>query len=609
MKSKEIMRKLIFLFILFITVGSTIKAQNVTFKASAPEAVVMGQQFRLSFTVNAEGKDFRAQEMPDFEVLMGPSESRSYSTSIINGKTTSETSMTYTFVLMPKKEGTFTISPATVKVNNSNYSSNGLSIKVIPPDQAPQAQTSEGSASTGISDKDYFVRMDVAKRNVYEQEGFLVTFKLYAAQMCGLRKQKFPEFEGFLAQEVELPQEKQFVPEHYNGRNYYSVTLRQVVLYPQRSGKLTIEGGSFDAEIRVRVERQGRGSIFDDFFDRGYQNVNKELRTPPVTIDVKALPSGKPGSFSGAVGDFKMNAELSSNNIKTNDALTVRVNIEGSGNVRLLKNPEVKFPNDFEIYDPKVETNLRTTAAGASGSKTIEYMAIPRFAGDFEIPAIQFSYFDTKSESYKTLSSGPFKFHVEKGADGEGSSPVVSNYTNRESVKFIGQDIRYLKIKGVKFIPVEEIFFGTFTYLMCYLIPAVLFIVFFIIYRKQVRENSDLALVRTKKANKMAVRRLKNAGKFLQENKKEEFYEEVLRALWGYLSDKLNIPLASLTKENVETELLKYGVPEVLIKEFMDILNTCEFARYAPSQTSDAMDKLYEQTVEAISKMENTIKK
>lgn len=603
------MRKLVFLFILFITVGSVLKAQEVSFKASAPEAVVVGQQFRLSFTVNAEGKDFRAQEMPDFDVLMGPTQSKSYNTSWINGKTSSETTITYTYVLLAKKEGTFTIPPATVKVKNSNYTSNGVSIKVLPPDQTDKAQASAGSAAaSGISNSDYFVRMEVSKRSVYEQEGFLVTFKLYASQMCQLNRQKFPEFEGFLAQEIDLP-DKQWVKDHYNGRNYWTVTLRQTVLYPQRSGKLTIDAGSFEAGIRIRMQRQGGGSIFDDFFDSGYQNVSKELKTSPVIIDVKALPSGKPSSFSGAVGNFTMNAEISSNQVKTNEAVTVKIKIDGNGNLRVLKNPEVKFPNDFEVYDPKVENNTRTTTTGVSGNKVIEYMAIPRYAGDFEIPAIQFSYFDTKTGAYKTLSSQPFKLHVEKGAEGEGGAPVVSNFTNRESVKFLGNDIRYLKVKGIHFIPVEEIFFGTFVYLMCYLIPAILFLVFFLIYRKQVKENSDLALVRTKKANKMAVRRLKNAGKFLKENKKEEFYEEVLRALWGYLSDKLNIPQAELTKDNVENELMKYGVSEELIKEFLDILNTCEFARYAPVQTSDAMDKLYEQTVNAIGKMESTIKR
>lgn len=605
------MRKLVFLFVLFVTFGVAVKAADVIFKASVPQAVVMGQQFRLSYTVNAEGKDLRAPELSDFEVLIGPSVSNSMSTQIINGNVTTETSLTFTYVLQPKKEGTFNIPPATIKVKGSNYTSNALSVKVLPPDKANEANTAdEGSSGAGISKDAVFLRMIISDKNVYEQEGVLVTFKLYTRyDIAGSNPPKFPEFEGFLAQEIELPENKQWTIENYNGSNYNVVTIKQTVLYPQRSGKITIPAGRLDVALRIPAPRKKASSLFDDFFG-GYQDVNKVLTTAPTVIDVKPLPSGKPASFNGAVGNFTMTSDISSTNVKSNEAITITVKIAGNGNVKLIKNPEVVFPNDFDVYDPKVVTDVKATAAGVTGSKTIEYMAIPRYAGDFEIPAIAFSYFDTKTGSYKTLTSESYKLHVEKGAEGEGNAPVVSNFSNnKESVKYLGKDIRYLKMNDVHFVPNNEIFFGSFMYYLCYLIPAILFIVFFIIYRKQVKENSDIALVRTKKANKMAVRRLKNAGKLMKENKKEEFYDEVLRALWGYLSDKLSIPQASLTKDNVEIELAKYGVDEALTNEFIDILNTCEFARYAPAQASDAMDKLYELTVDAIGKMENTIKK
>lgn len=602
------MRKLAFLFVLFLTVGVMAKAADVVFKAVAPNAVVMGQQFRLAYTVNAEAKasDLRIPELTDFDVLMGPSTSSSMSTQIVNGSVSTETSFTFTYILMPKKEGTFNIGPASIKVKGANYTSNALALKVLPPDKASEASAGNGGQSTAIGKDDYFVRMEVSNRNVYEQEGFLVTFKLYAARMCGLENAKFPEFEGFLAQEIEQPN-PQWSQDHYNGRNYFTVVLKQTYLYPQRPGKLTIESGKFDALIRIPTQRQIR-SIFDEFADT-HTNVRKVLMSSPVTIDVKPLPSGKPASFSGAVGNFTMTSDINSTNVKTNDAVTIKLKISGNGNIKLIKNPEVVFPNDFDIFDPKVETDLKTTTAGVSGSRTIEYMAIPRYAGDFEIPAIAFSYFDPKSGSYKTLKSDAYKLHVAQGEGGSATSPVVSNFSNKESVKYLGKDIRYLKVKDFNFIANNDIFFGSFMYYMCYLVPAILFIVFFFIYRKQVKENSNIALVRTKKANKIAVKRLKNAGKLMKENKKEEFYDEVLRALWGYLSDKLNIPQASLTKDNVEIELAKYGVDDTLTNEFMDILNTCEFARYAPAQASDAMDKLYELTVDAIGKMENTIKK
>ena len=608
------MRKLVFLFVLFTTFGVVAGAADVVFKASAPEAVVMGETFRLSYTVNGEGKDLRVPELADFEVLYGPAVSTSHSTQMINGNVTSETTNTYTYTLQSKKEGTFNIAPATIKVKGANYTSNALVVKVLPADKAEEVSKENGRSGTAAVGKDdLFIMAALSKKSVYEQEGFLVTYKLYAnprkANVVGINQVKLPEFEGFLTQEVELPQNRQLVLENYNGKNYGTFIIRQAVLYPQRSGKITIPGGSLDVAMRVQVATTRPRSVFDFFEDNGgYTDVNKSVSISPVSVEVKPLPSGKPASFSGAVGNFTMTSSISTDRMKTDDAVTLKVKISGNGNIKLVKNPEVVFPNDFDIYDPKVDVDVKTTTAGSSGTKTIEYMAIPRYAGDFEIPSIAFSYFDTKTGSYKAITSEPYKLHVEQGKGG-GTSPVVSNFSNKESVKYLGQDIRYLKVKGVRFVPNNELFFGSFMYYMCYLIPAILFVVFFFIYRKQVKENSNLALVRTKKANKMAVRRLKNAGKLMKENKKEEFYDEVLRALWGYLSDKLSIPQADLAKDNVEAELARYGVDDALTKEFMDILNTCEFARYAPAQASDAMDKLYEQTVDAIGKMENTIKK
>lgn len=608
------MRKFIFIVtgLLFLA-GTCLKADGVTFKASAPNAVVMGQQFQLTYTVNEEGAGgLRTPDLTDFDVLMGPTSSVSRSIQYINGKSSSSYSQTFTYVLMPKKEGTFNLGPATIKIKNSNYSSNSLVIKVLPSDKTAEAASSgsggsqASSGSSNIGGDELFVRMNVSKRSVYEQEGFLVTFKLYSLYDAALNDVKFPEFEGFLAQDIEL--NPQWTLENYNGRNYRAVVIKQTVLYPQRSGKITIEGGKYDAVVRIRSKQRVR-SIFDDFFDT-YQDVKRVLTTAPVTIDVKPLPSGKPASFQGAVGSYTMKASISSDLIKTNEAVTINVTLSGNGNIKLAKNPVITFPNDFEVYDPKVNNNIKTTPTGTSGTKSIKYMAIPRYAGDFVIPAVQFSYFDPKDGSYKTLSSQPFKLHVEKGVGGEISSgPVISNFGTQESVKYLGQDIRYIKVSKPHFVSNKEIFFGSFMYIMAYVLIAVLFIVFFAIYRKQVKENANIALVRTKKANKIAVRRLKKTKKLLKERKKEEFYDEVLHAVWGYLSDKLNIPQANLTKDNVEAELMVFGVDKEVSDDFINILNTCEFARYAPSQASEAMEQLFKQTVNAIGKMENIIKK
>jgi hypothetical protein len=611
-----ILKKAILFVILIVASEAILEAQNVTFKASAPSAVALGSQFKLTFTVNVyNGMEFRAPSSisENFDVLMGPTASKSSSTTIINGASTTSASTTFTIVLAAKKEGTFNIEEATVKVGNSEYKSNPIAINVLPAEKSSAGQSggqeqsgNQGATSAAVSNDNVFVRMIISDRSVYEQEGFLVTFKLYTAVQIGdVRNVKFPEFEGFLSQDIEQ-KEIQWQLEQYNGRNYNTAVMRQSVLYPQRSGKLTIGSAKVQAIIRLRNQSRGR-SVFEDFFD-SYQDVAKDLVSQPVTIDVKPLPSDKPASFSGAVGDFSMTSSINKTTLKANEAVTVKLTVKGNGNIKLLKNPEVKFPNDFEIYDPKITNDFRITASGAGGTKTIEYMAIPRFPGDFTIPAVSFSYFDVKSETYKTLSSEEYNLHVEKG-EGSPDAPVVSNYTNKTSVQLLGKDIRYIKVNKPHFIKNEDIFFGSFMYVMAYLMIAVLFIVFFIIYRKQVRENANIALVRTKKANKMAVKRLKQAEKLLKENKEEPFYEEVLRALWGYLSDKLNISQSELTKESVSVELAKYGVDETLTNEFLEIINTCEFARYAPSKSSGAMDKLFGETVDVIGKMENTIKK
>lgn len=611
-------KQVILLLALWLTAGAMhlMKADGVTFRASAPSAVVMGQQFQLTYTVNTEGAtSLRTPDLSAFEVLMGPSSSVSRSMQIINGQTSSSYSQTFTYVLMPKKEGTFNIGPGSIKIKNANYSSNSLIVKVLPPDKAGSASgggrsgggsgsggASQGSTSVGTNE--LFVRMNVSNRSVYEQEGFLVTFKIYSLYDVDLDDIKFPEFEGFLAQDIDL--NPQWTLENYNGRNYRTAVFKQTILYPQRSGKITIGAGRFNAIAHVRVKRSG--SLFDELMGGGYQDIRKVLTTAPVTVDVKPLPSGKPESFNGAVGGYTMKATINSNQAKTNEAVTITVTLTGNGNIKLAKNPTVTFPNDFEVYDPKVETNIRTTTSGSSGTKTIEYIAVPRYAGDFEIPAIRFSYFDPRSGSYKTLTSEPFKLHVEKGPEGA-ASPAVSNYGSQESVKYLSKDIRYIKTSRPHFVNARgEIFFGSFTYVLAYVLIALLFAVFFVIYRKQMKENADLAFVRTKRANKVALRRLKTAEKLMKAGSREAFYDEISRTLWGYLSDKLNIPQADLTRENVGNELASFGADETLAKDLMQILDTCEFARYAPSQASDALDTLYRQTADAIGRMENIIK-
>lgn len=612
------MRKIVFLWIVLIAVSvHTFADGKVTFTASAPDVVAVGDQFRLSYTVTTQNvRDFRVASIKGFDVLMGPSRSQQTSMQVVNGQASSTSSITFTYILMATKEGDFTIPGATITADGNQMVSNSVHIKVIPADQANASsgnnrQQGGGSASrpssgTAISNNDLFITATTNKTTVYEQEAFLLTYKIYT--LVDLRmfdNVKLPDFKGFHSQEVELPNDRRWGLEHYKGRNYQTTIYRQFVLFPQQSGKLTIDPARFDASIAKPTQVS---DPFEAFFNGGsnYVEVKKTLMTSPLTINVKPLPAGKPADFSGGVGEFNITSSINSTNVKTNDAVTVKLVISGTGNLKLVSTPEVKFPEDFEVYDPKVDNKFRLTNAGLSGSKVIEYLAIPRNAGTYKIPAVNFSYFDIQSNSYKTLTTEEYELHVEKGAGN--AAQTIANFTNKEDLKVLNEDIRFIKQNEVVLSPKGNFFFDSWTYWMFYLIPGVAFIVFFIIYRKQIAANANVAKMRTKKANKVAVKRMKRAGKLLEENKKDAFYDEVLKALWGYISDKLNIPVSRLSKDNVEEELRNYGVDDALIKEFINTLNNCEFARFAPGDDNQAMDKVYSASLEVISKMENSIK-
>ena len=608
------MRKIVFFYITLLTmVCTTLHAKDdVTITAEGPEVVVSGDQFQLAYTINTQKvKDFRAPAMKGFDVLMGPSRRSFSNTQIINGKMSSESGITYTFILLAKEAGEFTIPGATAMADGKELRSNPLHVKVLPPDQ--EAQGSQGGAAgrqsndASVSDNDLFVTATASKRSVYEQEAFLLTFKIYTREtQLGFENVKLPDFKGFHSQEIERPNNARWSQEHYKGRNYYTTVYRQFLLFPQQSGKLKIEPARFDATVAKAIR-----SIdpFDALFNGGASRVNvkKVLQTPAINIDVKALPAGKPEGFTGGVGQFEISSTINNTNIKTNDAITIKTVISGTGNLKLVSMPEVEFPGDFEIYDPKEDNSkIRVSNNGLTGNKVIEYLAIPRHAGDFKIPSVAFSYFDTKTKAYKTLHTDEFEIHVAKG---EGKSEqVVANFTSKEELKVLGEDIRYLHLGKSTVSKRGEIFFGSMGYWLCYLIPLLLMAVLFVVYRKQVAENANVAKMKTKKANKVAVKRMKQAQKLLAANQKDAFYDEVLKAMWGYMSDKLNIPVSQLSKENILEKLNAHKVDEALTKEFIDALNECEFARFAPGDENQAMDKVYASSVRVISKMEDSIK-
>lgn len=605
------MKKLIIILIALIAYSTQAFADKVSFTASAPDAVVVGDQFRLSYTVTTQKvKDFRAPSIKGFDVLMGPSRSQQSSTQIVNGNVTSTSSITFTYILMANTAGEYTIGGASIVADGNQMVSNSVKIKVLPQDQNSNGgqggSSAHSSSGTSVSDQDLFITATASKTNVFEQEAFVLTYKIYTRESnLQLNNAKLPDFKGFHSQEIEMTTNARWTPEHYRGRNYYTTVYRQFVLFPQQSGKLYIDPAQFQMTIGKPVQSD---DPFDAFFNGGSNviEIKKSIATPKIAINVSPLPAGKPADFSGGVGEFTISSSINSKDVKTNDAITIKLVISGTGNLKLLSNPEVKFPEDFEVYDPKVDSQVRLTSSGLSGNRVIEYLAIPRHPGNYKIPAVTFSYFDIKSKSYKTLKTEDYEIKVEKGAGN--ADQVIANFTNKEDLKVLGEDIRYIKLKDVTLQPKGSFFYGSFTYWLFYIIPAIAFIIFFIIYRKQAAENANVAKMRTKKANKVATKRMKLAGKLLAENKKEAFYDEVLKALWGYISDKLNIPVSRLSKDNVEEKLRNHGVSDELIKEFLDALNECEFARFAPGDESQAMDKVYSSSLAVMSKMENSIK-
>ena len=592
-------------------------ADEVKFTASAPQRVIVGQPFQLVFSVNENGKDLRLPDVKGFEIIAGPYTSTSSSTQIINGDIRTSKEVRYTYTLLPEKEGDYQIQSATIVVKKEKYYSNVLNIKVLPEDKASQSQQGGNASQSGqirqsqsITSENLFIRPIISRTKIKEQEAVVLTYRLYArVDVTNIQSPKFPDFKGFLVQEIDLPQDRTMQPDNYEGINYYTYDLRKVLLFPQETGKVTIEPMSCDVIVRVRSAQQRPRSFFDDFFDT-YQEVSKTVTTSKVNLSVESLPQPKPADFSGLVGKLSLSTKVSTTEVEANQPITITLKLQGSGNLKMLKNPTLQFPQDFETYEPKATNNFNTTDAGLSGSKTIEYLVIPRHDGDFVIPAATISYFDVASDSYKTLSTEPISIRVNKGTQSVSNAPVVSNFTGQEKVEVLATDIRYINTDEPNIKPVGRMIVGSMFFWLFYIISLVITIGLIIIFRKQARDNANVALMRNKKANKVARRRLKVAEREYKAGNKDTFYDEILKALWGYLSDKLSIPVSELNKDNISLRLSQRGVEDAFIQEFVKLLNDCEFERYAPiGNKESAMRHTFESTEKLISTLESTIKR
>ncbi len=586
-------------------------ADSVRFMMEGPEAVAVGDQFRLGFTLNDSGTELQLPDLSNFDVLMGPSTSQSSSIQMINGKTTQSISFSYIFILRAKKEGKFTIRPASIKVDGKTYESNELTIQVVKgqPQQAAGQQSNpeqaEAPAGGTVSKDNLFVRVAVDKTNVSKGEQILATIKLYISQnipLNGFDEVKLPSYEGFWTKDIDVPTQVNFTREVYNGKIYQVGILKKTILFPQQTGNIRIDPFEITCLVRQQVRKQQ--GFFDDFFDN-YRVVKAKVISDPVSINVKDLPN-QPANFSGAVGNFSINSSLDKTSVKANEAVTLKLTVNGSGNLTLINAPKIELPEDFETYEPKRSDRVTANDNGLNGSITFEYLFIPRFAGNFTIPAIEFVFFNPSSRQYETRATNAFNIRVEKGSEDPNSS-VVSSFS-KEDVKVIGKDIRFIKQNKAVLKPKGSSFYGTFEFYSVYLLSLAVFAIFYVLNRKKIKENANVVLSRNKRANKVALRHLKAASVFLKNNEAEKFYESVIKALTGYLSDKLTIPVADLNREKASSSLLTRGVDPESVTELIKIIDDCEFARYAPAAFSGTMQEVYDGAAKVMGIFEKQIK-
>jgi tetratricopeptide (TPR) repeat protein len=592
---------------------SLLTSVSQTLTGRAPSQVAVGEQFRLSYTVNTQDvKGFRAGNIPDgLEVLMGPSTSTQSSFQMINGRTSSTSSITYTYILSATKNGTFTISPARITADGKNIESNELRITVSGQAQGSQQGSHHGRgqeemrpAGSPISGSDLFIRVSANKRKVREQEPILLTYKVYTQVDLTNLSGKVPDLKNFYTREIPLPQNKTYSVETLNGRPYRTVTWSQYVMFPQTSGKLEIPSIVFEGLVR-QLNRDI--DPFEAFFNggSGYTDVKKKIKAPGITIEVDPLPK-RPANFSGGVGSFTISAQLDKNEVKANDPVKLRVVVNGSGNMKLLKKPVVKFPKDFDTYDAKVTDKTQLTTNGLEGSITYEYLAVPRHQGDFDIPSIEYTYFDLNAGGYKTLHTDSFSIHVTRGS---GSSTDVSSYSEQEDVKLLNSDIHYIKTGKSHQHAIDDFFFGSTAYKVSLAVLVLGFISLFIIFRQRAIENANVVKQRASKAGKVAAKRLKKANKLMKSGKEGEFYDEVLRTLWGFVGDRLNMPVEELSRENISQQLEARGINSEVTTLFLGALDECEFARYAPGDATGNMNKVYESALAAITRIAASLKK
>ncbi|MFI3248446.1 MAG: BatD family protein [Rikenellaceae bacterium] len=620
---KRLLLRIIFTVAAIGIIISSFAATDVTFKANAPLLVTVGEPFPVEFSLNAHPDDdsFQAPSFDGFNVIAGPRISSGQSVQVINNDITRTVNYTYTYVLIAQDAGNYTLPAATVVVDKSQYSTQPIAVEAVnessslsggaQQSQQPQqsrAANPQSSASNRIANDDVMLRLIISDKSVYKGEPIRATIKLYTrVDIVNNENLKMPTFNGFWAQDVTDTRNQGARRETYNDKVYDTHVIREYLLYPQQSGDLVIEPAQIDIVAQVVVQSRN----IDPFFGRGrdFYNVNRHLETPPTTIDVKKLPSGSPASFSGAVGKYSIEMiPMTSTTFEANSAVTLKLRVAGTGNLSFIQAPKLELPNSFEQYNVKTTESIRNSSGGATGYKEFEYPFIARAEGNYTIPAIEFSYFDPSTNAYTVLNTNPFSVTITPDSAAGSGAATIERGVSKVDIALLGSDIRFIKLRSAVFAPIRDPLILSWLYFAIVAAVVLIYVVLFFVLRRKIRDSKNDALRRGKRANKIAVQRFKVAKRAMDDNNERLFYEEMLRGLWGYMSDKLNIPVADLTKECVRDELVKRGGDLSVAQEFSAIITRCDEAQYSPMASSQMID-VYGCGLQLLSQIETLFKR
>ena len=603
------MKKILIIHLAFLLTFA-LRAQDIALKVEYPSVVNTGEQFTIMWNVNSGGGEFAAPSFNGFTKLMGPQTSYSSSTQIINGKMSHQTSYSYVYYLQANKEGKYVIAPAEFTLKNKTYTSDSIYIEVI--GTGSQRQNAPAGATAGNADSDLeyagndiFVSLSLNRKEVYLGEYLSASVKIFTrVNLSGINEIKYPAFNNFLKSDITTPPLTSLKQENIKGTIYGTGVVQQFLLYPQVSGEIEID----PVQISVLVQQKSKQTdpFFGDFFT-SYQTLPRSVASQPMKVRIRPLPGVKPDDYSGVVGQITMKAVLNKDTVNVNDPVNFTITVSGSGNLRVAASPELRLPPDIEVYDPKITDDIKNSMNGTSGQKIFEYLLIPRHNGDFTIPPLTYSYFNPSSGKYEKLTTREFRFHAKKGSDQNTGGITVYGGISKEDVKYLGKDIRFIKSDPGNLVKASNVILSKRSFYSYYAFAALAFLLILFLRREHIRRNSDVTQVKNRKAGKVAVKRLQIAATCLKNDETDKFYEEILKALWGYLSDKLSIPVSDLTRNNALAALSERCIDEQLLEILKSILDTCEYARYAPSSSETGATNIYERASQFIKSVENLL--